>query len=74
MAIAAMRCPVLGATVSRVTDFEGAVSTVICAEYEELTGTCRLKQRALEGGRLSQLLERLSEGTLASRTTRCDLA
>jgi hypothetical protein len=73
MAITAVRCPVLGATVSRVEDFEGGVRSVICAEYDEATGTCRTKQRALEGGFLSQLLERVSEDSLASRTTRCDL-
>ena len=68
-----IRCPVLGAHVTRVTDLEGNVTRIICAEYEESTGTCRLKKTALEGGPLAQLLERLSEDTLNTRSTLCDL-
>jgi hypothetical protein len=42
-------------------------------EYEALTGTCKLKKTALGGGPLAQLVERISEDTLASRGTLCDL-
>jgi hypothetical protein len=73
MAITSIRCPVLGAHVARLTDLEGAVTKVICAEYDEGTGTCRLKKTALEGGPLTQLLARLSEDTLAARGTFCEL-
>ena len=73
MAMASIRCPVLGAHVTRVTDLEGNVTRIICAEYEESTGTCRLKKTALEGGPLAQLLERMSEDTLNTRSTLCDL-
>lgn len=73
MAITSVRCPVAQATVTRVADLEGETARVICPEYEESTGTCRLKKSALEGGPLSQLFERLTEGTLDRRTTRCDL-
>jgi hypothetical protein len=73
MAIASVRCPVLRADVAFVTDLEGEVTRVICAEYEEHTGICRLKKNVSEGGALSQLLERVSEHTLDTRSTRCDL-
>lgn len=71
MPLIAVSCPVAHAVVTRVTDFEGATIRMICPEYEEPTGICRLKQRAREGGPLSQLLERLSEQTLDESTTRC---
>jgi hypothetical protein len=73
MAIAQVRCQVAQAAVTRVTDLEGATTRIICPEYEEPTGICRLKRDALEGGPLSQLLERASEDTLGARGTRCDL-
>jgi hypothetical protein len=56
-----------------VTNLEDEVVTIICPEYEQATGICRLKKAALAGGPLSQLLERLSEDMLGTRTTRCDL-
>ncbi len=73
MAMTSVRCPVLGAHVTRVTDLEGNVTKIICPEYATSTGACRLKKSALEGGPLAQLLERMSEDTLASRGTSCDL-
>ena len=73
MEINRVRCPVIGATVSRVVDFEGETTRVICAEYDERTGMCRLKKSASQGGMLSQLLERVSEDSLSTRNTRCVL-
>ena len=73
MAMTSVRCPVLGAHITRVTDLEGYVTRIICAEHEESTGTCRLKKTALEGGPLAQLLERMSEDTLNTRGTLCEL-
>lgn len=73
MAITSVRCPVLRANVTRVIDLEGEVTQVICPEYEEPTGICRMKKGAQTGGPLSQFLERVSEETLDRRTTRCDL-
>lgn len=73
MAIISMRCPVLGAHVTCVTDFEGNPTSIICAEYDNSTGTCRLKRSALEGGPLAQLLERISGDTLNTRSTLCVL-
>lgn len=72
MAIQSIHCHVLGSHVTRVTDLEGRVTKVICAEYQP-NGTCRLKEAALEGGPLAQLLERASEETLDTRSTVCDL-
>jgi hypothetical protein len=63
---------VLGAEVNRVMDLEGNVLRVICEEYSE-DGTCRLKTSALQGGPLTQLLERVSEHTLDARGTACSL-
>ncbi len=68
-----VRCPVLGAHVTRVTDLEGQPTAIICAEYEKPTGICRMKRGALSGGPLSQLLNRVSEETLATRSIRCEL-
>ena len=73
MAMTLILCPVLRAHVTRVTDFEGNVTRIICGEYEQSTGTCRLKKAAFEGGPLSQLLERVSEETLNPRGTLCNL-
>jgi hypothetical protein len=73
MAITVVNCPVLGAKVTRVTDFEGKTTKIICAEYDEPTRICRVKTTASRGGMLSQLLERLSENSLDTRSTRCVL-
>jgi hypothetical protein len=71
MAIKSKRCHVARAEVSVITDLEGRVIRVICPDYGP-SGECRLKAKA-DGGLLSQLLERVAEGRLDSRTTRCDL-
>ena len=73
MAIDQVRCPVTGAIVSRVVDFEGETTKIICGEYDEQTGMCRLKKSVSQGGMLSQLLERVSENSLNTRNTRCVL-
>ena len=73
MAIRSVHCPVLGAHVTQVTDLEGAVTRIICTEYEASGGTCRLKTSAREAGPLGQLLERVSEDTLDTRSLRCVL-
>ena len=73
MPITSVRCPILQASVTRITDLEGEVSRVICPEYDEPTGICGMKKSARTGGPLSQFLERVSEETLDRRTTRCDL-
>jgi hypothetical protein len=71
--ITSVRCPVLQANVTRVTDLEGAITRIICAECDEATGICRVKKDAEAGGPLSQFLERVSEDALDSRTSRCEL-
>ena len=73
MGIESVQCHVLQAVVTRVTDFEGVVSRVNCGEYDELTGTCRVKSRSASGGPLSALLERAAQGRLGSPSTSCDL-
>ena len=70
MAMNSIRCPVLGAHITQVTDLEGMVTRIICREYEP-DGTCRLKKSVGQGGPLAQLLERVSEDTLDTRSTLC---
>ena len=72
MAIQTVWCPVSREQVTKVTDFEGGVGRVICPEYD-VEGTCGLMKAALQGGPLSQLLERNSEHTLGTRVTECVL-
>ena len=74
MAINAVWCPVLQTHVTCVTDLEGAVVTVICYEYDETAHTCRMKQAALKGGPLSQLLARVSENALTGAMATCAIA
>jgi hypothetical protein len=64
-------CPVMQANVTKVMNFEGETTTVICPEFEPLTKTCRLKKAAGLGGPLSQLVERVSEQTLSDPAPRC---
>ena len=73
MAITTVRCPVLGSTVTRVIDFEGAVNRVICPEYQLPEGTCRLKSAAARNGPLSRLLGRRDEETLAEHGVLCGM-
>jgi hypothetical protein len=73
MAIRSIRCPVLGRHVTAITDLEGAVTRVICAEYHDSDGACRLKASVRENGPLGQLLERMSEDSLDTRSMRCVL-
>jgi hypothetical protein len=75
MGISSVKCPVLGANVTRVSDLEGEMTQIICAEYDEPTGICRLKKSTAQGGMLSQLLERVSESEemLTTKNMRCDL-
>ena len=73
MAITSVYCPVLGSHVTRVTDLEGQTTKIICHELEEPAGVCRLKRQSQQGGPLSQLLERVSEGTLQTRDLHCML-
>ena len=73
MSITTVRCHVLGANVTRVVDLEGHVTRIICREYEESTGVCRLRRDAQSGGPLSRLVERVAEETLDTRSTLCDL-
>ena len=73
MAITTVRCHVLSATVTLITDLEGEVSRIICPKYHEPTGSCRLLSAADTGGPLSRLLERVADDQLARRGTRCHL-
>jgi len=73
MAIKSVLCHVSQSHVPVVTDMEGAITRLICSEYEEATGLCRLRKIALNGGPLSNLLERIDEGMLDRPATRCEL-
>jgi hypothetical protein len=71
MSLETIWCPVTGGRVSRLTNLEGEVTGVICQEYEAATGACRRRAGVLKGGPLAQLLERVSEETLADATMQC---
>jgi hypothetical protein len=73
MAIRSIRCPVLGRHVTKITDFEGAVTRVVCPEYRDSDGACRLKASVRESGPLGQLLERVSEDSLDTPSVGCVL-
>ena len=64
-------CPVIEAHITRVTNLEGEVTSVICPDYVGATGCCRRRTAVLKEGPLAQLLERMSEDTLDDPTTRC---
>ena len=53
-------CPILGAHVTRVT--HRGSTRILCSEYCETEGICRLRKAALEGGTLQGLIEASSEG------------
>ena len=71
MAIKAVWCPLVQSHVGCVTDLEGALVKVVCAERDEATHLCRIKQAAAQAGPLSQLLARASRSMLTDRTLRC---
>jgi hypothetical protein len=71
MSLQSIWCPISRSHISRVTNLEGEVTTVICPDYEAATGLCRRRTAVLKDGPLGQLLERVSEETLGDPTTRC---
>ena len=73
MGITTVRCHVLGANVTRVLDFEGTVTRVICPEYQAPEGLCRRRSAAAQAGPLARLLERREEETLAEHGVMCVL-
>jgi hypothetical protein len=73
MPVETVHCVVSGSHVTRITDFEGEVAQLICPEYHEPTGRCRLKLAASAGGPLSRLLERVREASLETRSVDCPL-
>ena len=74
MALTSSWCCVLQSNVTRVTDLEGEVVSVICPEFEAPTGTCRLKRSAFQDGLLSELLRRADENPIEHPAARCTLA
>jgi hypothetical protein len=74
MAFESVFCPVCQSDVIRVTTLEGEVRAVNCTQYRQEDASCALKAVARLGGPLSQLLEQVSEHTLARQSTRCHLA
>ena len=73
MPMTSVHCAILGATVTRITDFEGNVTRLICPEYDETANVCRIRQETASGGPLSQLLERASDAALDRRGPQCPL-
>ena len=50
-------CPVLKTHITYVTDLEDRAIRVICYEYEEATGACRVKRHTQSDGVPAQLCE-----------------
>jgi hypothetical protein len=73
MALTAVRCAVLGAMVTRITDRDGHPTSVVCAEYEEPSGICRLKRAARERGPLAPFLDRAAEEAPDAGSIACDV-
>jgi hypothetical protein len=73
MPIESVYCHVLGGQVTRITDLEGESVRIICTQYEEPTGDCRLKKAGRQGGPLSQLLERVADESLDTKSVGCHL-
>jgi hypothetical protein len=70
MPMKATWCPVLGTEMVQVTDFEGAVTNILCPEYDP-DGTCRLKKSAAVAGPVARLLRRMP--VVNTRRTLCML-
>jgi len=73
MVRAALRCPIRHTAVVRVTDVRAGTDTVVCPEYEEPTGICRLKEEALSDPSRSPLVDRLSGERRGAGPARCSL-
>jgi hypothetical protein len=58
----------------RTIDLEGAVTTVICPDYDPARGGCRHRAEIWNNGPLGRLLERVSEKTLDDATAQCVVA
>ena len=74
MTLTSSWCCVLQSNVTRVTDLEGEVVSVVCREFEAPTGTCRLKRGAFQGGLLSELFRPADENLIENPAVRCTLA
>ena len=71
MSLETIWCPVSGARVGIITNMEGAVTSVICQDYDAEARICGRRATAMEGGPLAQFLDRVAQQTLADATTRC---
>ena len=74
MVIDSVWCPVLHGRLTRITTLEGEVIRVVCPEFDDSSKTCGVKKAVGLGGPLSQLVERVTEESLAHPDTRCDFA
>ena len=74
LAMKTIQCHVIRRNVTVVTDLDDTVTLVICPEYVEPTGMCRMRRAPESGGPLSQLVGRVREAaSLAAPCTRCYL-
>lgn len=64
-------CHVINDDVTLLVDMEGAISSVVCPDYDPVGHVCRRKRRDLGDGPLAQLIDRSSEHRLAERGERC---
>ena len=71
MALESVWCAVGQRHVLRTIDLEGAVTSVICPDYDPATGVCRHRAETRNNGPLARLLERVSDKTLDDATAQC---
>ena len=71
MGVETIWCPVSGARVGTITNMQGAVTAVVCEDYNPEARLCRRRAGVKTGGLLGQFLERVAQQTLADPTTRC---
>jgi hypothetical protein len=74
MALTTNWCCVLQRNVTRVTNLEGEIVSVICPEFQASTGICCLKQHAFQGGPLFWLFRRADGNPIENPAPRCTLA
>jgi hypothetical protein len=61
MTVMSSYCRVLGRPIARLTNRHGQLEAVLCREWDQTTGACRLKVEAEQSGLLPVLLEAVGE-------------
>lgn len=66
------RCAVGNNTATLVIDFDGAITMVICPDYEYASGTCAQKRRhGADSGPLTDFIDRVSSRKATNKSCQC---